>query len=128
MAHDDVEAAVLASVPEGVTHIGFVAFDLRNQVLVLQPKEHVYGVSATLPRVRVKPDEPPAMTLDRCLNEKLGWGTTSAFPLHTVWVTENSSSFYLTGMIKDNDEPAQGEPPPSSWCSLDVARSILQKS
>src|SRR4051794_22195206 len=115
MAHDDVEAAVLASAPAGVTHIGFVAFDVRNQVLVLQPEDHAYGVSATLPRVRVKPDESPATTLARCQNEKIGWCTTSAFPLRTVWVTENSSTFYLTGMIKDNDEPAEGELPRSSW-------------
>jgi hypothetical protein len=128
MAHDDVEAAVLASAPEGVSHIGFVAFDVRNHVLILQPEDHAYGVSATLPRVRVKPDESAATTLDRCQKEKVGWWTTSAFPLRTVWVTENSSTFYVTGLIKDNDEPAEGELPQSSWCPLGVARSKIQSS
>ncbi len=126
MTHEDVDMEVLASAPEGVSHIGFIAFDFRNHVL--EPEEQPYGVTATLPRVRVKPEASAAMTLNRCLKEKVGWWTTSAFPVRTVWVTENSSTFYFTGMITDNDEAPEGKLPRFSWYPLDVARSKIQTS
>ncbi len=128
MMNEDAVEAVLASAPEGVSHLGFIAFDVRDHVLVLDPEDKPYGVISTLPRVRVKPDESAAMTLSRCLKEKVGWRTTSTFPIHNVWITENSSTFFFTGMIKDNDEPPEGTPPRSSWCPLDVARSKINSS
>jgi len=128
MTHEDVEMAVLASATEGVSHIGFIAFDVRNHVLVIEPEDEPYGVTATLPRVGVKPDESAAMTLNRCLKEKVGWWTTSAFPIHNIWVTENSSTYYFTGMIKDNDELPEGKLPRSSWHPLDVVRSKIKTS
>lgn len=128
MTHEDVDMAVVASAFDGVSHIGFIAFDVRNHVLVIEPEDEPYGVTATLPRVRVKPDESAAMSLNRCLKEKVSWWTTSTFPISTVWVTENSSTFYFTGMITDNDEAPEGKLPRFSWYPLDVARSKIQTS
>lgn len=125
---DGSDAAVLIAAPHGVSHIGFIAFDVKNHVLVIEPEDQPYGVTATLPRVRVNPEEPVDTTLSRCLNEKVGWWTTSAFPISKVWVTENSTTFYYTGMIKDNNEPPEGKQPRSHWYPLDVARSKFQTS
>jgi hypothetical protein len=128
MLDEDADEAVQATAPIGVSHIGFIAFDIRNQALVIEPEDKPYGVTATLPRVRVKPDEPAVMTLTRCLKERVGWRTTSVFPIHNVWITENSSPFFYTGMIKDNDEPPNGKLPRSIWCSVGEARSRIKSS
>ncbi len=126
--HDDLDAAVVAAATQGVSHIGLIACDVKNHVLVIEPEDQPYGVTATLPRVRVNPDESAEITLRRCLKEKVGWGTTSAFPISKVWVTENSSTFFFTGMIKDNNEPPEGKLPRSHWYPLDIARSKIQTS
>ena len=57
MVGDDVAAAVLDSAPEGVSHVGFIAFDVRDRVLVIEPEDHPSGVTATLPRAWVQPGD-----------------------------------------------------------------------
>jgi hypothetical protein len=128
MFNDDVEAAILATASEGVSHIGFIAFDVRNHVLVCEPEDQPFGVTATLPRVRVKPGETPAMTLRRCLKEKVGYGTTGAFPIPSSWVTENSTTFYFTGMVHHGSDPPDGEVPKATWLPQEAALTKLRGS
>ena len=128
MFGDDVAAAVLASAPEGVSHLGFIAFDIRDHVLVLEPENHPVGVTATLPRVWVQSGDSPLTVFRRCLKEKVGRRATSAFPSRLVWVTENSSTFYFTGLVRDADELSEDLGIRRSWLPLEVARSKIDAS
>jgi hypothetical protein len=125
---EDVASAILASAPEGVSHLGFVAFDFREQVLVNEPEDQPFGVTATLPRVRVLPGESPVAAIGRCLDRKVGRRALSAFPIRPVWVTENSATFCFTGMVADPDERSEARTVRGSWLPLEEARSRISAS
>ncbi|MAD79503.1 MAG: hypothetical protein QGG71_21750 [Pirellulaceae bacterium] len=93
---DEVDAVV----PTGVTHIGFVATDLRGNFLVTEPRNHPYGTSATLSKIKVQPGDRPSTTLTRCLKEHIGTAVESVYPIPMTWVTPNSIGFYFAGMLE----------------------------
>ncbi len=128
MVGDDVAAAVLDSAPEGVSHMGFIAFDVRDRVLVIEREDHPSGVTATLPRAWVQPGDSAVDVFCRCLREKVGLEATSAFPSPLVWVTENSSTFYFTGLVRDGDELPIPRGIRRSWLPLEAARARINAS
>ena len=121
----EIKSAVNAIVPKGVSHVGIVVKNLAGGFLVLQPQVPQYGVTATLPRIKAQAEEEPARTLDRCLSEKVGTPTLSAYPIMNVWTTENSSTFYFVGMVQ---EEIVTRIKCFEWCNLDEAEALLRSS
>ncbi len=63
---------LLREIPEKTSAIGFVARDDAGQVLLVEPKSHYQGVSATFPKVQVREGESANQALARCLRQKVG--------------------------------------------------------
>jgi hypothetical protein len=97
MPSDRVLARVDEVVPQGVTHVGFVLSDVDGAVSLHEPASPTHGVTVTLPRVKVGPGEPYSRAVNRCLKEVIGWEAESLFPIHQVWVTPNSATFFFAG-------------------------------
>ena len=125
MLPETIKSAVNDFVPKGVSHVGIVIKNLEGHLLILQPEGKPYGVTATLPRIKVQTDEEPFRTLERCLMEKVGVPTLSAYPIMNVWTTENSSTFYFVGMVQEEIHTRNGC---FQWCRLDEAEALLQSS
>jgi hypothetical protein len=128
----EVQHALEAVIPRGVTHVGFVGVNLAGQVLLTEPPGHPYGVSATFSKVRLRPAEQPLQTLDRCLQEQVPYWPTSAFPIPTVWSTEASAGFYFAGLINHmfptGEIVTRTEVPGVGWCSVADAEQRIGAS
>jgi hypothetical protein len=77
----DVRSAVDAAVPAGVTHVGLVLHDARGHLLIRVPDKPSFGVTATMPRVTRQSDEPPSLALHKCIQERAGGVSASAYPV-----------------------------------------------
>lgn len=131
MIPEGLEAAIDSVVPSGVTHIGFVATNIRGEFLVTEPKGHPYDVSATFSKVKHIAGEPPSRTLGRCLREQIGQRPAAVYPVPTVWVGPNSVSYYFGGLlgdIPDFDCLLSSEIYGLCWCSRDAARARIENS
>lgn len=128
MIPDEVIEAVDAVVPVGVSHIGFVATNVAGKFLVTKPKDHPYGVIATISKVRKKGGERPSDTLVRCIQQWVGQGTRSVFPIPAVWVTFNGTIYYFAGMLWNEGEPPSEEIPGLQWLPRGRAEEAVGRS
>ena len=102
---EELIQAIDDAVPKGVSHIGFVATNIAGEFLITEPKGHPYGVNATFSKVRVEDGERPSDTLARCIEQQVGQGTISVFPIPAVWITPNSTGYYFAGMLWNEGAP-----------------------
>jgi hypothetical protein len=128
MIPEEVVDAVDEVVPTGVSHIGFVATNLWGDFLVTEPKGHPHGVSATFSKVRVEAGERPSRTLARCLEQQVGQGTSSVFPVPAIWVSPNSTGYYFAGLLLNEGEPPSGEISGLRWLSREHAEAGIRRS
>src|SRR4051794_34599470 len=98
MLTPEMSASVDLAVPAKVKNVGFVALTAEGEALVNEPPGHPYGVSATLPKVALQEGEKPSDGLARCLRDRVKGGVSSVFPIPTVWVTPNGTTFYFAGL------------------------------
>jgi hypothetical protein len=120
--------AIDAVAPSDTSHVGVVVSDVRGNVLVLQPQQPKFGVTATLPRWKRDHREPSSGVLKRCLAERVGIEVAGVYPLNRVWVTENSSAFYFVVMVRSPEVMPAPRNPEARWLDREEAASVLQGS
>lgn len=128
MIPEEVVEAVDAAVPAGATHVGFVPTNIPGQVLVTEPPDHPYNVSATFSKVRLLQGERPSHALSRCLRDQVGQSTKSVFPIPAVWTTSNSAGYYFAGMLWNEGAPTCDTIRGLRWVSLDEAEGKIKHS
>lgn len=101
MLPEGLGAAIDRVVPPGVTHIGSVATNMSGEFLVTEPEGHPYSVTTTFSKVKVVTDEPASRTLGRCLREQVGHSPIAIYPIPSIWIGANSTSFYFAGLLGD---------------------------
>jgi hypothetical protein len=130
MPSEQVMAKVDQVVPAGVTHIGFALRDLEGRLAIERRKHSPYGITATFPRARIQPGEKPSSALNRCLSERIGHSAAFAFPVSSIWVTPNSTTFYFAGCITPSS-PELISPELKHgmrWYSPDDATRLIEES
>jgi len=128
MFTDDLQQAIDAIVPPGVTHVGFVPTNIAGQFLVAEPNGHPHGVSATFSKVRIAEREQPSAVLQRCLREQVGRVTASVYPIKNVWMTPHSVSYYFAGLIRDDSESVSSSSARLKWETPEAARKAISSS
>jgi len=121
MIPEELHDAIDSVVTNGITHLGFVVTNVFGQYLVTEPNGHPYGVTATFNKVKVKPDERPCHTVERCLREQVGQGVLGVFPIPVVWSTANSNGFYFAGMMENDGQPVPNQSNRMTWCDAQEA-------
>ncbi len=117
-----------AAVPDGVTHIGFIATNTYGHVLITEPKGRPYGVSATFSKVRLIADEKPHETLHRCIRVQIGQSPAGIYPIQAVWITPNSRHFYFAGMLNLENYLPSTKIVGLRWCDADSAKQRINAS
>ncbi|MCM2371086.1 hypothetical protein [Aporhodopirellula aestuarii] len=128
MIPEELHDAINSVVPNGVTHLGFVVTNTLGQYLVTEPNGHPYGVTATFNKVKVKIDERPSQTVERCLRDQVGQSVVGVFPIPIVWSTSNSNGFYLAGMMKNEGQPVPHQGNRAAWLDFQDAESLISES
>jgi hypothetical protein len=133
MISEVLEAAIEATIPAGITHIGLVATTIDGDVLVAQSKKPLYGVYVTFPKKRKMEGHSASHTLAHCAAESLGvrLGETihessgqhlvGLYPLPSTWVTRNSSSFFFHALVESPTEMASNESFDFHWRTPEMA-------
>lgn len=102
-----------------------------GEVFLVEPKGHYGNVSATFPKVSLKPGERPSGALARCLREKIGQAALSAYPVPGVWKTPNTTSVFFAGFVSDGEIAAKPTSPflgITGWCCPELAGLTLEQS
>jgi hypothetical protein len=128
MISPELNEAIDAAVPAGVTHIGFVATNIAGDFLITEPKGHPYGVSATFSKVKIQAGEQPHQTLQRCINEQVGQEPMSVYPIPVVWATANSRGLYFVGLLQNEGQLPSQTIPGLRWCSPGSAKQNIGTS
>lgn len=125
---EEICRAIDAVAPSDASHVGVVLSDVRGNVLVLQPQEPKFGVTATLPRWKRDRSEPTSSVLKQCLGERVGIEVAGVYPLNRLWATDNSSTFYFVGMVRSPEIMPAARNLESRWFDRDEAARVLQAS
>lgn len=128
MIPPELNEAIDAAVPPGVTHIGFVATNIAGDFLITEPTGHPYGVSATFSKVKIQPGEQPHQTLQRCINEQVGQEPMSVYPIPVIWATANSRGLYFVGLLQNEGQLPSQTIPGLRWCSRGSAEQNIGTS
>jgi len=119
--------AIDSVVPPDATHIGCILSDVCGHVAIRQPAEPKSGVTATIPRWRREGGR-PSVALKHCLAEHVGIEVASVYPLERVWATQNSSTFYFSGVARTPDPVPALPNPQAIWYDGEEAIRVLKAS
>ncbi|HAY82807.1 MAG TPA: hypothetical protein DCY79_23605 [Planctomycetaceae bacterium] len=119
--------AIDSEVPRSATHVGIVLHDVQGNVVVRQAKTPKFGVTASIPRWRLDGTE-PAVALKRCLEEQIGDTAASVYPIPQTWVTENSLTFYFTGVSGRPERQPTLSNSEARWCDQQEAIGVIGTS
>jgi len=126
---EELVAPIDAAVPNGVTHIGFIATNIQGHLLVTEPEERKYGTSATFSKIRVADNEKPHETLHRCFRERIGHSSPiGIYPIPAVWVTPSSRHFYFAGMLNLGHDLPSTTIHRLGWCDIESAKNRISQS